>query len=344
MAIDFKTLKTLGVNAIRKTLPAGVPSDYSVSDVEASFYEKVKEVAHDRISFQRNKLDLFELLQEVFTEVEPKRVLQTYGAFADVRTVGHGQKITFKQKIGRQRAKHQFVTRVGLGGVFETFRLDTKEFDVATEAIGGAAVVDWERYLSGDESIAEVFDVLMEGIDEYIYKMIAGILNASINATRPLNTFHAANTFDKEQFDILIRTVRAYGDPVIVATPAFIDTMPVNYVKVTDNGDIGIKISETDLEDIRSTGFIRMYKGCPIIMMQQSFVDETNTEEVLDDQFAYILPTAGQKLVQVIFEGDMQIGDFQDKSLTMEIAAYQKVGVAILHFNNWAIYQNTSLA
>ena len=68
------------------------------------------------------------------------------------------QKITFKKKLGRARGK-SFVTRVGLGGVFETFRLDSTEFTIETEAIGGATAIDFERFLAGQEDLAEQVDI-----------------------------------------------------------------------------------------------------------------------------------------------------------------------------------------
>ena len=45
----------------------------------------------------------------------------------------------------------------------------------------------------------------------------------------------------------------------------------------------------------------------------------------------------------LFLEGGVEIDEFKNRDRTMELSAYQKVGVAILHTNDWAIYQNTSL-
>ena len=164
MAFDKKKALALGVKAAMRQGYTSGTSNFSAEDVNEAFRAQVKEIAGDYSLFRRNKLDFFELIEEVYAEVLPKRVLQEYGVLAEIQQVGHGQKVTFKKKLGRARGK-TFVTRVGLGGVFETFRLDSTEFEIQTEAIGGATAIDFERFLAGQEDLAEQVDILMEGRD-----------------------------------------------------------------------------------------------------------------------------------------------------------------------------------
>lgn len=338
---NLKDLKVLGVAAMTNTLPKNLPADFaniSTETVSEAFRGELRKLGGDYNSYRRNKLDIFELMQEIFDEVLPKYVKDRYRFLADVRTVGHGQKITFTQKVGRARAK-SFVTKVGLGGVFETFRLDRKELEISIEAIGGAAILDFERMLSGQEDLSEYLDILMEGIEENILTQLSEALNASVRATRPENTVVTTSSFDKAKFDNLITTVKAYGDPIIVCTPEFADTIPANSVTVGST----TKISDSDVEDIRTYGVLQIYKGCPIVTLPQSFTDETNSEKVLNPRFCYIIPGMSTKLATIVLEGGTQVDEFKNRDRSIELSAYQKVGVAILHYNNWAIYENTSL-
>lgn len=338
---NLKDLKVLGVAAMTNTLPKNLPSDFaniSTETVSEAFRGELRKLGGDYNSYRRNKLDIFELMQEIFNEVLPKYVKDRYRFLADVRTVGHGQKITFTQKVGRARAK-SFVTKVGLGGVFETFRLDRKELEISIEAIGGAAILDFERMLSGQEDLSEYLDILMEGIEENILTQLSEALNASVKATRPENTVVTTSSFDKAKFDNLITTVKAYGDPIIVCTPEFADTIPANSVTVGST----TRISDSDVEDIRTYGVLQIYKGCPIVTLPQSFTDETNSEKVLNPRFCYIIPGMSTKLATIVLEGGTQVDEFKNRDRSIELSAYQKVGVAILHYNNWAIYENTSL-
>lgn len=284
MAYNKSDAKKLGVaGALNK--PCAQFSEYSVDDVKTAFRNQIKELVPDYNAWRRNKEDVFELMQEIFDEVLPKKVLARYNDFAEIRFVNHGQKAVFKKKLGRARAK-TFITRVGLGGIFETFRLDVSEFEVPIDAIGGAAVIDFERLLSGQEDIAEAMDILMEGMDEAISRMIGQALNATINATRPENTKHTDSDFDETEFRKLLNTVRAYGDPVIVCTPEFADTIPATSITVGDKAFV----SDMDVDDLRALGRIRMYRGTPIVVLDQSFEDETNTTKVLDPKYCYIFP------------------------------------------------------
>lgn len=330
--MDKSTLKQLGIYAATRT----APTNYSAELVGKSFAGELKAMIPDYNAFRRNRLDVYELMQEIFDEVVPMKVKERFGAIADVRVLNHGQKYTFKKKVGRARAK-SFITKVGLGGVFETFRLDATEFDIPVTAVGGAAILDFERLLAGEENLAEYMDILMEGIDEAIMDMVINALNASVSAVgRPSNTAHIDSSFTQKEFDKLLNTVRAYGDPVIMCVQDFADKLPANTV--------GTSTTHEDALDVRNYGALQVYKGCPVQVLPQSFTDETNQVKALDPQFCYILPRAGQKIVTVVLEGGTIVDEFKNKDRSMEISAYQKVGVAIMHNNNWAIYKVTELA
>ena len=335
-----KILVELGKNAMLRTAPA----NYSADLVGKSFRGEVEKLAGNYDLYRRNKLEVFELMQEVYNEVLPQVVYDRYGFLANIVQIPNGAKATFKKKLGRMRAK-TFVTKVGLNGVFETFRLDSTTFEVDTEAVGGAAVLDWERFLAEQEDLSDYLEILLEGVDEYIYKMLTEALNASYSAVgRPSNTVHTGNSFDKTEFDKLITTVKAYGAPVIVCTPEFADTIPATSISVTSGSTTTTKISDTDVEDMRQFGVLRMYKGCPLMVIPQSFTDETNTAKVLDPKYAYIIPSNNEKLANIVFEGGAIVDEFKNKDRSIELSVYQKVGVAIMHTNNWAIYKNTSLS
>lgn len=324
-----KSLVQLGVCAMKK-----VPySDFSVEDTVGTFRDEVKKLAGTPELFRRNYLDVYELMEKVIYEVLPQSVADRYGMFSNILFVDHNVKAVFKKKIGRARAK-RFITKVGLGGIFETFRLDSTNYEVPTVAIGGAAVLDWERFLSGEEDFAEYLDIIMEGLDEQIGKMIAEAMKATMEVMPAANT-HSASSTDEKAFGSLMNTVRAYGDPVIVCTRAFAETLPYNTIGTSANPD--------DLNDLRNYGILRVYHGAPIVILPQSFEDANNKITVVDDSICYIVPGLSSKLVDLVFEGTPVIDTFKNKDRSMELSVYMKAGVAVPHSNNWAIYENTSL-
>ena len=149
----------------------------------------------------------------------------------------------------------------------------------------------------------------------------------------------------------LISTVRAYGSgAVIFAPPEFIAAMGADaIVPITAYGNpatSGIQgvYHPQDIDAIHNTGYINMFRGTPIVQIPQSWVDEKNEETWIDPQLAYVLPTGGEKVVKVVFEGNTQMYDFVNRDQSMEIHTYRKLGTAILTYHNWGIYKNTGIA
>ena len=131
--------------------------------------------------------------------------------FAEVKTLAQGDKARFVQKIttaARRRAK-QFVTRVGLAGVYEVFKLDGKYIDVATEAWGGAAQIGFEEFLDGRVDFADLIEIVMEGLDEAVYKEIALALIASVETLQGANKA-TENQFVESEMDRLMNLLQLW--------------------------------------------------------------------------------------------------------------------------------------
>ena len=202
MATDIKAIKDLVVCSYYGTSPN--PTKFSNNDVKEALHNEIHNLCYDYNSYRRNKLDLFEILQEAYDEILPRYVEQIMGTFAEIKTVALGQKAQFVRKRGRQRAK-QFITEVGLSGAYESFRLDKDTFEVGGHAIGGAAYIDFERYLTGDEDISESTDILLEGIQEALMGEVQKALIASVNAEdRPTKNVYVGAGWDANAMASLI--------------------------------------------------------------------------------------------------------------------------------------------
>ena len=349
MSFDRKAIKDLVVCAFKGTTPD--PTKYSVSDVKGAATAALRELAGDYNSYRRNKYDIFEIMQESYDEILPKYVEDFMGSFAEIKTVPMGQKAQFVRKRGRQRAK-QFITQVGLSGVYESFRLDKDTFEVGGHAIGGSAYIDFERYLCGDEDISESAEILLEGIQEAIMGEIQKARIASVNAeNRPTKNVYVGAGFDADAMAELCAIARSYGGgAAIFATPEFVAAMGPDALGMPIfNGTPGYAgatpvYSPSDIDSIARTGYIQSFRGNPIIQIPQSYTDETNEVTQINPALAYVFPTGGEKVVKVVFEGQTQVDDFKGRDRNMEIEAYKRVGVAILTNHNWCVYENSTLA
>ena len=139
----------------------------------------------------------------------------------------------------------------------------------------------------------------------------------------------------------LVNIVRSYGtSAVIFACPEFVAAMGPDQI---GNQSYKAEYSPKDIEDIANTGYIKMFRGTPIIQMPQSFIDENNDKTTMNPQYAFVLPTGGEKVVKVVLEGPTQMWMRDNRDQSMEINAYKKMGAAILTYHNWGIYCNSSI-
>lgn len=337
---ELKTIKELALHSVRGT----TPENFELSDVDSALRNCLKEMSGSINQFMKNRYDIFEIIIETANEITPKKVIENFSSFSEIATVEQGQKKTFRKRLGRNRAK-QFLTQVGLSGVYETFRLDTKTYQINTKAIGGATTIDFERFLDGEEDMGELMDIIVEGQTEAIYGEVQKALIAAYDANdRPNANKHTGSTFNATEMQKLVTVAKSYGDTaVIFAAPEFIDAMgPDAIVPATAN--IGGVYSTADINDIHETGRVKMFRGTPIVEIPQSFVDETNEKTVVNPQYAYILPTGKEKVVKLVMEGGTQIYDKNNADQSMEINTYRKVGTAILSHHDWCIFRNTGIA
>lgn len=332
-------IKELALHAAKGTAPA----NFSEKNVDDALRGELASMCQSINDFRRNQYDIFQIMIETADEVVPPRVISRMGMFAEIKQVPQGTKAVFRKKLGKNRAK-SFVTRVGLSGVYETFRLDSEEYDVGVKAVGSAGQIDFERFLDGAESMADIMDVIVEGLEDAAYIEVAKCLMSSLNAEkRPTANQYIDSSFSAANMAKLVNTVKMYGDgAVIFAAPEFISAMGPDAIVPAISGAQGI-YSPDDIESIHNLGRVRIFRGCPIVEIPQGYTDETNTSTWINPQFAYVFPAGREKVVKFVFEGDTQMWLADNRDQSMEVNFYKKMGAAIHTYNNWGLYQNTGI-
>ena len=333
-------LKELALHSARGT----APETYAAGTVDEALRGELAAMCSSINNFMRNRYDIYDIIIETADTIVPSKVIDVMGIFAEIKSVPQGQKAIFKRgMVGRNRAK-KFLTQVGLSGLYETFRLDNETFELAGHAIGGAAAIDFERFLDGAENMADLMDIITEGLTDAAFGEVQKCLIAAAEATgRPDANLVSTDSFDgKKMFD-LVTTVKAYGgNAVIFATPEFVGAMGPDAIVPVGTNYQGV-YHQGDIDAIHNTGYINIFRGTPVVQIPQSYTDETNTETVINPQYAYVLPAGKEKVVKIVFEGATQVYDLKNPDNSMEIHTYKKMGAAILTHHNWGIYRNTSL-
>lgn len=308
----------------------------SYEALQETLRNELNELAGTYALYRENKNTIFSMVEETLDEVLPKKVVEQYDQFAEVKTFAQGDKPLFRRKTGSNKRAKQFITRVGLAGIYEVFKLSKNEevFEVRTSAIGGAASIGFEEFLDGRVDFAEVTAIVMEGMDDLIYKEVAAALKASVNQLPPANRV-AANGFDEKSFDRLLTIASAYGTPTIYCTYEFaVNMIPKEAWRYT----------EAMKDELWRTGRLADYKGHRVVILEQGFEDETNETKVIDPGYAWIIPTgADNKPVKIAFEGNTIVDEFTGYDRSREIQVYKKVGVVAMLANNICCYVDTAL-
>ena len=340
--MTISQIKELALHSARGT----APTTFSVENVNEALLDAMRELGGSVNQFMKNRYDIYEIISQTADEVVPQNVIGVMGTFSEIQVVGEGQKVSFKTStLGKRRAK-KFLTQVGLSGVYESFRLDRDSFEISTKAIGGSATIDFQRFLDGAENMADLMDIITEGLTDAVFGEVQRALKAAMSAAgRPAANVVVSNTFEGDKMFKLCTIAKSYGggNATIFASPEFVGEMgPDQIVPVAKAGAQGVYHPE-DIDAIHRTGYVNIFRGTPIVQIPQSYLDNDNVATQIDPQMAYILPSGREKVVKVVLEGPTQMKDHDNRDNSMEIDAWKKVGVAILTNYDWCIYQNTSI-
>ena len=337
--MEFKDILSLA-KATAKANPSA-PTSYSFGDTKLD-YSAMNETLRSEFAalaptyrdYKINQNTIFALIEQTIDDVLPQRVLEQYSQFAEMKTFAQGDKPIFTQKItqaSKRRAK-QFIGKVGLAGLYEVFRLDGTSYEVTTNAIGGAAQIGFEEFLDGRVDFATVLDIVMQGLDECIYIEIEKQLIGAVQNVQAANKY-TSNAFDEAQMDRLISIADSYGKATIYCTFEFAATM------IPSDG----WVSDEMRNKMWDNGYLGNYKGHNVVVLQQSYEDETNTVKIIDPSYAWIIPVGADKPVKIAFEGGTIVDEYTNYDRSKEVQVYKKVGVRAIFSNAICVYRNTSL-
>lgn len=335
MALTNKQIVALMKAAIEVT-PGGTYSyngeNLTCEAINETLREELKNLGGNYDAYRFHKEELFKLVEEAVSDILPKRIENAYGRFAETRTFPQSTTAVFTRKVGRVRAK-QFVTHVGLAGVYEVFKLGETKYEIKTSAIGGAYQIGFEEFLDGRVDFAEVARLVTEAMDELIYREIAKALMDSVTQLPAANQV-AVNGFDEAGMERLITVASAYGTPTIYCTREFaVKMVPANEWR-----------SDNMRDQKWENGYLPTFHGVPIVILDQSFEDETNARKIIDPGYAWVIPSGGDdRPVKVAFEGSLHMRERENEDWSRDVQMYQKVGVGVIMTNNLCSYVDLQL-
>ena len=127
--------------------------------------------------------------------------------------------------------------------------------------------------------LPDVLDIVMAGLDECIYVEIEKQLWGAAQNVQAANKA-SNNGFVETDMDRLISIADSYGKSAIYCTYEFAATMVPSTGWISD-----------DMRNQKwNNGYLANYKGHQVIVLPQSYEDETNTTKVINPSYASIFP------------------------------------------------------
>lgn len=283
------------------------------------------------------KNEMFAMIAESVVAELPKAVDTQFRGFVTVKTYKWGDAPRLEIDLGEDEVK-KFVTRGAQAGVYRKATMDKGFVELDHFTISGGIRVSLRDFLTGFISAQKLRSILIAQFTTNINMEIQKLLQ-SLYAGLPAANKHTASSLVEAELDKIVATVDAYckgnSRPVIFCTKRFAATLP----------PASTTYDAQHTADIRSKGYSTMYKGCDVVILEQSFTDKTNATKVTDDKYCYILPMdKSRSLIHLGLEGKMVIDEHTNRGTqSKEYQAWQNAGLAAVYTNHLGLYINSGL-
>ena len=281
--------------------------------------------------------EVFKIIEEVVEEIMPITLEERIGQFAEIKTYGRDEIAKFTIKNLSKRRIARAIVPGARGGLYRAKRLDNRDMILSTVVSTVGYQITLEEILLGTHTIADLVNVITNGFVENIYFEVIRALRGAYGSVPAANKASASGVNDA-QLQGLVRTVSAYGKPVIIGFQSEAEKL-TNQVILTTAANPNLPTA--DLDEIRNRGFISMYHSTPVIVLPNYFMDETNSQWMFNEGDLFILPV-DEKPVKVALQGELYTREVAQPAGGMEYHAHRMLGVGILFFNAMAIYRDTA--
>lgn len=318
-------------------------AEFSNKDVNADAIHKIYEALNiDETKSARALLyrqnEVFDIISEVIEEIMPKDITNIMGAFAEVKEFERNAEVQFQIKgAGKKRARLT-IQKGARGGIYRAARIDNRYMglDVAVETVG--MFVSLEDILLGTVTLAELYQNILQGFEERIYQGIVAALRTA-KTLAPGSHIFSGSGLDLEDLDAAIRVAGAYGDNVVVIGFKSMLSGISNMSTVSGSTP---NVSVDDVNDIRATGRVNLYKGTPVLELPNYILrDGTTASWTFKESDLFVL-TGDSKPVKVALKGQLVMEEANHPSGSKVWNAHKMIGVGLLLADNVCIVTDSA--
>lgn len=316
-------------------------TEFSATDVNTAAVNSImKELGLDENStprdFRAKENEAFALVEEAIDEILPAKLQGVLNEYAEVKSFARDAEVVFDiEKLGKNRAKLT-IAKGSRGGIYRAARLDNKYFSVQTTIETVAVYVTLEEIILGKMTLAELFNNVVEGMEEIVYKEVFNALATGApvagyaridGGITPCKTTPSGLG---AALDTILPYVKQYGIPTIFGSEFALG-------KLANDADAYHPELE-DSKERRLYGVIRLYKGNRVVVLPNYLVDNTNQTWFYDTKYVFVMPS-GIKPVKVALKGDMYIKKNEQAVGSEKWEAHKMIGVGVAMANNFAVIE-----
>lgn len=327
MATARKEIVQLGLDLYHGN---AVGTDFSASDAENSLRKELLEVNGGNINFKdfrRNKVEFFEIIEEVASQLIVEGIENQFQDLAEIRNLAWGDTNKF---IIPNRQLFKIATISDGNGNLRRQRLsDRGEFTVPVETRGIKIYEELYRFLAGRVNWKDMIDKVAKSWNIMMKNEIVDAVYKSFDATK--TTYHYSGAFDLAKLLEICQHVEASTGADVVIYGTRLGLSKITPAVVSDN--MRDKMNET--------GYYGVVNGYQLREMKQ--VHKIGTHEfALDDNFLMIVPQNQDKMVKIVLEGDAIIDEVQggvNADMSKEYMFLMKLGIAVIPAVQYGIFK-----
>lgn len=326
---NVQAIIDLGIDLAR-----GKVTQFSADEANEVLRKALNELASmedgkfDYKKFRKNKIAIFEILEEVLDVKVEEGLKSQFDRFVDYRSVAFGDKLQF-----RPPNRELFRVDAIAGGTNNIRRQrlgEMQPFQIETGWYGVKIYEELERFLSGRVDWTDMINRVERSFANKISEDIFVAIKAAYTGiTAP---FAHTGAWDLDEFNKIVEHVRAATG----LTPMVIGTrMAVS--KATPNANY---ISDQMKNDRNNNGYFTTVEGIQFGIIPQSHKIGTY-DFIIDDDFLLILPNGDEKMIKFVMEGESLIQEIngQDNAdMSQEYGFFKKYGAAAVSGDIYGVY------
>ena len=280
----------------------------------------------DMYKFMDNKYKVFAIMKEILTPVVAEAVNNRFDAWVDIEDIALGDTKEF-EVLNMDLFEIGYVA----DGTSELRRqkLVNGKLAMTQFQLGAKIYTEFDDFRRGRVDFAQMIDRLALSFEAKIAEIIVKGVEAAYNKKGAFT--NTEGTFDKDEMLKIVQKVEAKAgqEAVIYGTK-------VALANLVGKGEY---VAESDLDEIKQAGHVRMWHGCKIVEIPQ-FINRAD-ELSLNDNLLYVIPN-GTKIVKILFEGDVDVIEVADpavrKDMQFEYMFMRRLQMGIAKSSVYGVY------